>query len=60
VYGELGELEKARKYWNNCLRLDPQWSANSLREIGRLWNFPKDYWDRYMKSVAKAGYPETK
>jgi tetratricopeptide (TPR) repeat protein len=56
AYAELGEIESARKYWNKCLELDPKWSANRLAEIGRLWNFPKDYWDRYMQSIAKAGY----
>lgn len=43
VYAELGEIEKAREYWNNCLKLDPLWSADRLREMGRLWNFPKAY-----------------
>ena len=60
VYAELGQIEKARQYWNNCIKLDPKWSADRLREIGQLWNFPKDYWDRYMQSIAKAGYPEQK
>jgi adenylate cyclase len=60
VYAELGELDAARKHWNSCLELDPNWSADRLREIGRLWNFPADFWDRYMQSVAKAGYRETK
>ena len=59
VYAELGDLESARKYWNNCLKLDRNWSANRLAEIGRLWNFPRDYWDRYMQSIAKAGYKVT-
>jgi tetratricopeptide (TPR) repeat protein len=59
VYGELGEIEKAREHWSNCVKLDPRWSADRLREIGRLWNFPRDYWDRYMESIAKAGYLET-
>jgi adenylate cyclase len=60
VYAELGEIEKAREYWNNCLKLDPQWSADRLREMGRVWNFPKDFWDRYMQSIAKAGYLEAR
>jgi len=60
VYAELGDIQKAQEYWKNCLKLDPNWSADRLREIGRLWNFPKDYWDRYMQSIAKAGFRESR
>jgi tetratricopeptide (TPR) repeat protein len=59
VYAELGDIESAKKHWNKCVELNPNWSANRLAEIGRLWNFPKDYWARYMQSIAKAGYKVT-
>jgi hypothetical protein len=58
VCAELGEIDKAPEHWANCVRLDPEWSTRRKREIGELWNFPTDFLDRYMKSFAKAGYPE--
>lgn len=56
AYAELGNFDKAREHWNNCLKLDPKWSIERMKEILALWNFPKDYSERYLQSFAKAGY----
>jgi adenylate cyclase len=56
VYAELGEFDKAREHWNNCVKLDPKWSLARMKEILMLWNFPKDFSARYLQSFAKAGF----
>jgi len=57
VYAELGDIEKARAHWQQCIELEPEWSSNMLANLGDLWSFDKSFWDRYMQSIAKAGYP---
>lgn len=60
AYAELGELEHAREFWAKCRQVDPDWSADKLNGLGKLWAFDEIFWARYMKSIAKAGYPVTK
>ncbi len=58
VYAELGDLPRAREYWEKCKAIDPEWSADKLDRLGRdLWSFDPEFWTRYMRSIAKAGYP---
>lgn len=59
VYGELGNIEKAREHWKKCVAIDPTWSAASMRRQLELWNFPPDFAQRYMQGYAKAGYRES-
>ena len=59
AYGELGNLQRAREFWEKCLEIDPAWSADKLNWLGQLWSFDKAFWARYMQSIAKAGYPVT-
>jgi adenylate cyclase len=56
VYVELGNIDKAREHWNKCVELDPKWSIERMKEILVLWNFPKDFSQRYLESFSKAGY----
>ncbi len=56
LYAELGDLDKARVHWGNCVKLDPKWSMDRMKEILMLWNFPKDFSERYLQSFAKAGF----
>lgn len=56
VYAELGNIDKAREHWNKCVELDPKWPIERMQEILILWNFPKDFAQRYLQSFAKAGY----
>lgn len=61
AYAELGDLQRARDYWQKCLEIDPEWSADKLNELGgERWSIDKAFWTRYMQSIAKAGYPVTK
>jgi len=56
VYAELGDLQKARQHWAKSLQLDPQWSADKLAQLSALWNFDPTLRERYLQSIAKAGY----
>ena len=58
AYTELGNLEKVREHWQKCLEIDPTWSAAKMRQQTELWNVPRDFADRYLRSFAKAGYKE--
>jgi adenylate cyclase len=57
VYGQLGEPEKAKEHWNNCVRSVPDFSAERLAEILRVWNFQEPFIEHYMEGIRKAGYP---
>lgn len=59
AYTELGESERAREFWAKCKQIDPDWSADKLNGLGKLWSFEESFWTRYMQSIAKAGYPVT-
>ena len=56
IYAELGNIDKAREHWNKCVEFDPKWPIERMQEILILWNFPKDFAQRYLQSFAKAGY----
>jgi len=56
-YGQLGELDKARSYFQTCLAQEPNFSAEFVRDVLRLWNFPEAFIAQYMEGFAKAGYP---
>ena len=58
VYAELGNMEKAREHWQECLKIDPTYSAKAVRETFERWNFEPSFIQRYMQSFAKAGYVE--
>ena len=53
-------MERAHEFWAKCKLTDPDWSADKLNGLGKLWSFEETFWARYMKSIAKAGYPVTK
>ncbi len=57
AYGQLGEPEKAKEHWNNCVRSVPDFSAERLAEILRVWNFQEPFIEHYMEGIRKAGYP---
>jgi tetratricopeptide (TPR) repeat protein len=56
AYPDLGEMGRAREYWEKCKQVDPEWSADKLNRLGDLWSFDKAVWTRYMQSIEKAGY----
>ena len=56
VYAELGDLAKAREHWKKCQEIDPDWSAEKLIGLFKLWNFEDSLVARYLQSIAKAGY----
>jgi adenylate cyclase len=61
VYAELGELDRAREYWEKCRQIDPEWSADKYHWLARdVWSFDPAFVSRYMRSIAKAGYPTSK
>jgi adenylate cyclase len=57
AYGQLGELEKAREYFQTCLAAVPEFSTDWVIRTLRLWNFPEDYLSHYVEGFANAGYP---
>jgi TolB-like protein/tetratricopeptide (TPR) repeat protein len=57
AYGQLGELDKAREYFQICLDAVPEFSTDWMLRTQRLWNFPEDYLSHYIEGFAKAGYP---
>jgi hypothetical protein len=57
AYGELGELDKARKWWQLCVAEEPLVSSDWVRRTLRLWNFPEPFLSQYMEGFVKAGYP---
>jgi adenylate cyclase len=58
VYAELGDLDRAREYWERCKQIDPEWSADKYHWLVRdVWSFDPVFVSRYMQSIAKAGYP---
>lgn len=57
AYGQLGELDKAREYFQICLAAVPEFSTDWMLNMQRLWNFPEDYLSHYIEGFAKAGYP---
>ncbi|KPK33799.1 MAG: hypothetical protein AMJ66_04815, partial [Betaproteobacteria bacterium SG8_40] len=57
VYGQLNEPEKAKPHWTKCEELNTDWSADSVAEILRLWNFQEPFIRHYMDGIEKAGYP---
>ncbi|NWG72863.1 MAG: adenylate/guanylate cyclase domain-containing protein [Parvularculaceae bacterium] len=56
AYGQLGDRRKAREHWEKCIELESTWSAASIVEILRLWNFEESYIEGYMQGIAKAGF----
>ena len=38
AYAELGDLQRARDYWQKCVEVDPEWSADKLNGLGELWS----------------------
>jgi tetratricopeptide (TPR) repeat protein len=57
VYTELGDLDKAREYWQKCVDLDPEWSPKKLAQMMEIWHFDSPVRARLEETVAKAGYP---
>jgi TolB-like protein/class 3 adenylate cyclase len=57
LYGELGDRQKAQEHWEQCKKLDPNWSTARMVEHLRLWNLPEPLISQYIESYAKAGYP---
>jgi adenylate cyclase len=57
AYGQLGEPKKAKEHWNNCVRSVPDFSAERIAEILRVWNFQEPFIEHYMEGIRKAGYP---
>jgi TolB-like protein/tetratricopeptide (TPR) repeat protein len=57
AYGQLGELGKAREYFQECIDAVPEFSTDWMLRTQRLWNFPEDYLSHYVEGFAKAGYP---
>ncbi len=57
AYGQLGELDKAREYFQICLAAAPEFSTDWMLSMMLLWNFPEDYLSHYVEGFAKAGYP---
>ena len=57
AYGQLGEPEKAKAHWNHCFASIPDFSAERVAEILRIWNFQEPFIAHYMEGFRKAGYP---
>ena len=57
AYGQLGEPEKAKEHWDNCVKSIPDFSAERVAAIMRIWNFQEPFIERYMDGFRKAGYP---
>ena len=57
AYGQLGEPEKAKEHWNHCVKSIPDFSAERVAAIIRIWNFQEPFIERYMDGFRKAGYP---
>lgn len=57
AYGQLGEPEKAKEHWNNCAASVPNFSAERVAEILRIWNFQEPFIEHYMEGIRKAGFP---
>ena len=59
AYGQLGEQQKAREYFEQCKASVPEFSADFAAGIFRLWNFEESYIRLIIEGFAKAGYPCT-
>jgi len=57
VYGQLGEPEKAKRYWDRCVATVADFSPGRVAELLRVWNLPESFIEHYMEGIGKAGYP---
>jgi tetratricopeptide (TPR) repeat protein len=60
AYGQLGQRDMAREYFDRCSAAVPGFSADWVLATLRQWNFPKAFLAHYMEGFAKAGYPVSK
>jgi TolB-like protein/tetratricopeptide (TPR) repeat protein len=58
-YGQLGDVDKAREYFELCRQAEPEFSADWVGNILRTWNFQDAFIAHYLEGFAKAGYPPT-
>jgi TolB-like protein/tetratricopeptide (TPR) repeat protein len=56
-YGQLGQPDKARPYFERCRAAEPEFSADWVGNVLRTWNFEEPVIAHYLDGFAKAGYP---
>ncbi len=59
-YGQLGQPEKAREYFERCQSAEPEFSADWVGDVLRTWNFQEPVIEHYLEGFAKAGYPASR
>jgi adenylate cyclase len=57
AYGQLGQAEQARKYWYQCIKIEPNFSPERVHQLFVTWNHPTSMRKQYMEGFAKAGLP---
>jgi len=57
TYGQLGEPQKAKRHWDKCAESVPDFSADWVAKMLRIWNFPEPFIQQYMEGFRKAGFP---
>jgi TolB-like protein/tetratricopeptide (TPR) repeat protein len=56
AYGQLGEPQKAKQHWDKCVAVVPDFSADWVAKMLRIWNFQESFIQQYMEGVRKAGF----
>jgi tetratricopeptide (TPR) repeat protein len=57
VYGQLGEVSKAKEAWADCVALDAEFSVGKVVARLKLWNQPESMIERFVEGYSKAGFP---
>jgi hypothetical protein len=58
AYGQLGQPEQARPYYERCQKDIPDFSSDWMRNnVFQVWNFREQDIRKLMDGFAKAGYP---
>ncbi|UCH48983.1 MAG: adenylate/guanylate cyclase domain-containing protein [Betaproteobacteria bacterium] len=57
AHGQLGEPQKAKQHWDKCVAAVPNFSADWVAKMLRIWNFQESFIQQYMEGIRKAGFP---